>query len=266
MLKVRCNVFHSKWEILPDKEGNYRCEHCGGKITVKNGKIDHENYTLDNKCELLKKGLQDKELILVHGFGNKANKNYSKWVEQCVTLGWSGNIRGFQWDSHIGLLGKILVPAASIPHFIYEYHRSRSEAEKEGRYLARIIADAIDNKIEVTILAFSLGCRIVLFALRQLGQWRYRDAVDVHLCAGAVTITESWRIQSSRRIYNYFSPRDRMLSILFKACELGGEAIGSIGLRKGRAKHITNILAVSKDAQPIGHWDYKRYFAQFGLL
>jgi hypothetical protein len=266
MSKVRCKIYCSKWAKLPDGDGNYECELCGGMITVKDGNAAHESYDLNNKCELLKKGSKEKELILVHGFGNKANKNYSKWVEQCVTLGWSGNIRGFQWDSHIGLLGKILVPTASIPHFIYEYRRSRSAAEKEGRYLARVIANAIDNKIEVTVLAFSLGCRLVLFALRQLGQWRYRDAVDVHLCAGAVPISEPWKTQSYRRIYNYYSSGDRMLSIIFQAFELGTEAIGSVGLHNGHTKRVKNILAASKDAEPIGHWNYKHYFAEFGML
>lgn len=266
MLKVRCKVFCNKWANLPDKEGIYECEHCSGEVKVKGGKTEHEDYTLDNKCELLKSGFEEKELILVHGFGNKATKNYSHWVEQCVKLGWRGNIRGYQWDSHIALLSKILIPTASIPQFIYEYRRSRSAAEKEGRYLARVIANATDNGTEVTILGFSLGCRLVLFALRQLDRWRYRDVVDIHLCAGAVTIPESWKTQSSRRIYNYFSPQDRMLSIFFKASELGGEAIGSVGLRRGRVKRVINILAASKDAKPIGHWDYKHYFSEFGLL
>jgi len=261
-------------QIDDDDEGIWECQVCGSIITQDDDGFPVHEVVLDH----LRQSRSGKDLILVHGFLNDADKDYSSWLKEIKKLNWKGNIWGYQWYSNGWLikLTKMLIAmgkgsAATIiaALFLTAYRKSRKDSEYEAERLAQAIAERLEAGNSVTVLGFSLGCRVILYALRRLGRWGYKNRVRVILCGGAVPISESWRTQSIAKLVCYHSDGDWVLQSLFHGGEVSLDpAIGVEGLKKRDTKKCFNVHAEGEDGLVIGHvWDrYEDHFSEFGKI
>ena len=274
--------------LIPEseyKEGEtYDCPYCRSEIWEDvQGNLHHSRY-----LERLRSSSSNAAYVLVHGFLNDEDKDFTNWREQLLRLGWIGDIYGYQWSATSpGLvrLARILAiaalrargywrlaaGAAATAAFLRAYRDARGEAEREGRRLAQAIIELRREYKDVRLLAFSLGCRATLHALRELHRIGVDGGVRVVLCGGAVPATTSWRAASKAvkgRIANYYSEGDDVLKWLFPVGEatISG-AIGSTGVRGLPASKIANRPAQTDDGRWLSHVfgdSYEKMFAEVG--
>ncbi len=255
------------------------CPHCGSEIWEdEQGHAHHDRY-----LEPLRVGSQRRAYVVVHGFGNDEDADFSNWVEQIGRLGWKGDLYGYQWNSRSRLLsrlsaflcvsgGRLPLAAELAPvAFFTDYRRARAEAEREGSRLARAVQELRRDCSDVRVLAFSLGCRVVRYALRELSRRGVRDAVRVRLCGGAVSVGEPWAAASRAAkgpIRNYYSEGDWVLKVAFPAGDLSTSAIGASGLHRAPDDRVRNHPAMV-DGEWVSHkigLSYEQAYADFGVL
>ena len=205
-------------------------------------------------------------IILVHGFNvnaKQARKTYQDFLTRLQAQTWPtpldsfGAFWGFHWpgDHRIRLVSLLTFPVRV------------AEARYAGQQLARLILEYLGSNQEVFFIAHSLGCRVVLEALRAIADKRRfpleRKGASVQgtfLMAAAVPYQQcgqgSTFDQKSReypRNWVLHSAHDWVLMIPFRGGEEGhgeggGEAVG----RHGWPLHRW-YKTVATD---LGHGDY----------
>ena len=99
-----------------------------------------------------------------------------------------------------------------------------------GRILAHLINNSLFGYANLSLVAFSLGTRVVFSCLKELAYLRSDKVFDVFLLGGAAPISaQEWRSCKTAvtgRLVNVFSKQDRVLSLLYSASRFE-KAIGN---------------------------------------
>ena len=143
-----------------------------------------------------------------------------------------------------------------------DWHVAMVKAAQCGHLLADILARTPQR---YTLLGHSLGARVIYYALRALAGREQRVVRDAHLLGGAVgrEPVEDWAAAAAacnEPIHNYWSERDQVLNILYRAGTflIGSPAIGAgpIGAEGGVVDHdVSDVVA--------GHSLYKASAIRF---
>jgi len=139
---------------------------------------------------------------------------------------------------------------------------AKNRSDKAGE----ILADAIINKVQgerpVTLVAYSLGARVVYACLRSLAQRRAFGLVDTVVFIGAPIPSNRshWRVMRtvvSGKIYNVYSENDYLLAFLYRATSI---QLGVAGLQEIRNIQGVENLNLSEEVQ--GHLRYPKLIDQ----
>ncbi len=149
------------------------------------------------------------------------------------------------------------------------YQKAEEEAKKDAGEcgppdLVTHINDLKSRYDKVRVVAHSLGCRLVLEAVKALPHesrpWR------IHLCAPASSEDEVKDILGSGiardHAWIYYTKKDRALS--FRRVAVRGKAMGAVGL-VGNYPMLTSRLTRVDVSKKFGfwvHWEYAKKFAQ----
>lgn len=126
-----------------------------------------------------------------------------------------------------------LPPPAIIVEAPAKWIVAKQQATKTGLALADAIA-ATENQ-QFCLLGFSLGGRVMATAARALAERGITDKiVDVHLIGAAINQSDAWEPivdAVEHGVWNYYSKNDSVLNYLYRTAEVGGHAIGLVGMQ-----------------------------------
>jgi len=201
----------------------------------------------------------DEALIFIGGYlseDNSSPEDNSHWWRNIRRSGWKGSIYYLWWDSsrdETVLFQSVILPViGSIAH--WEKHKRR--ARKVGKkFLPSMIQDLSESK--VTLAGFSLGSRIIYYALRELKEWPKSSQKIDHaiLMAGAIRrgSERSWSSitpQLHGYLINIFNENDSVLNTLFELETFARSACGTKPIKEYHPKIIninaTNLLNTHK--------------------
>ncbi len=154
---------------------------------------------------------------------------------------------------------KKLGPAATaltfIPFSKNPWHVAMVKAEKTGVLLADILTRTSKKYV---LLGHSLGARVIYSTLRQLEKGQNQIIEDVHLLGGAVdSDSNNWKVAKKsvkNQIWNYYSNKDKVLSILYKPSTL----FTSTPIGTTRIEDVAGIRNKDVSKEVGGHMKYKR--------
>lgn len=237
-----------------------------------------ENYTSGRKVTISFSKLRKRLILLVHGFNVKyddAQKIYSSFVTRiCETSRfvkqddiWLVHWPGEGTSQGLGLISNGL-NALSYPQQV-------ENAKKSGSLLYQFLFDYItegNNSIEELILiGHSLGCRVILEALKKLsGSSSILKDKQIKICLMAAAVPSALIELSSLRQYpqlelwsainlaSYkfilFSDTDEALGLIFdKGQQIAKEPGEAVGLK---GKPINNIWNYRQQMENFRHRDY----------
>lgn len=200
----------------------------------------------------------DEALIFIGGYlseDNSSPEDNGHWWWNIRRSGWKGSIYYLWWDAsrHETVLKTAMLPGiGSIAH--WEKHEKR--AKKVGElFLLPIIEDLSESK--VTLAGFSLGARVIYYALRELKEWPTSSKKINHaiLMAGAIRrgSDKNWATiapQLHGYLINIFNENDSVLTTLFKTVALNRSACGTNPIKEYHPKIIninaTNLINTQK--------------------
>lgn len=219
----------------------------------------------------IKEGSGETVAVTVSGFLTKGQINSKKW-ENIVDNFPESSIREVSWDSkNLTALGKLLLDPASgasaglailgktatkvaahtvamaaLPYGVLHiagnpWSVALKNSKKAGIQLAEWMLNT--SKMEnIVLFGHSLGARVIQNALLALPPGA--KVRDVYLFGGAVgNDEEAWSIASESvrgKIFNYYTPNDKILSQLFKLAVVGRETAIGIAPIEGHDR-INNI-------------------------
>lgn len=212
-------------------------------------------------------------LLLVHGFANtedQAHSAYEKFITGLMSesdsfpASW-GAVCEFHWPGDY--------PGSSLMSYA-TYSERVPVAGFSGERLARFLHEdpAMTRDQELFIVAHSLGCRVVLEALREISLIKDYDGPvvrEVALLAAAIPVEDcvlgSGEFQPLRdgREHVFYSPDD---GTLHRAFELGQRAAGERGDAVGR-EGMPDPRWQSRFRTALDHSDYwgDRHFVAVGV-
>ena len=137
---------------------------------------------------------------------------------------------------------------------------ARNKAQKAGEQLGK---DISKMKAPVSLLGYSLGSRVIAYALEYLQQNdQYGKVFNVFFMGGAIgqdhCIFTEGTINKivANKIFNIYSSNDVILKYVYRAAELGNYPIGISALRSSQ------IIDVDASELVHGHLDYPQKLAQ----
>lgn len=227
-------------------------------------------------------------IVLVHGYQNSADKAGGSFrtFERGVSIG-----LGFRPASLIGSLCHFHWPGdhARLAVSVMTYSSRVRDAIDSGKLLAKYLAKELDEGQEVVLVGHSLGCRVVVAALRELrvrqekGKKIRCHVTNAFLLAAAVPVKgcigvdQRWSIPTPGvQEHVFFSHRDEALGQAFRLGEYmyarqWSDAVGrqgdphvrwkdaecvSTGYRHGQywgSQEVANALVSSLGLCPTGH-------------
>lgn len=160
----------------------------------------------------------DESVIFCHGWRNYASEpaeqNFQVVEEALKAEGFDGCFVSWRWKSGL------------------PWRNAIKSAEKEGYRLADYAEKFYDqNDAELHIIGYSLGAKAVMEAQKELAE-KDKSFNSIHLMAGAVKSSDFsdtglyHTCLKNSQIFNYRSPRDLTLRLLFPL----SEALGKQGL------------------------------------
>jgi len=147
-----------------------------------------------------------------------------------------------------------LPPPAIIVEAPAKWVIAKQRATATGIALADAIAETENQKF--CLLGFSLGGRVMATAARSLAERGITDKlVDVHLIGAAINRSDTWQPivdAVEEGVWNYYSKNDSVLNYLYRTAEVGGLAVGLVGMDLvGDKAHDVDVTA-----QVSGHQYY----------
>jgi pimeloyl-ACP methyl ester carboxylesterase len=127
-------------------------------------------------------------IVLIHGFANtqaQAQRKFETFIENVVAAHGEGAFHasafGFHWpgDHPLG------TPLSQVT-----YRKRITPARESGERLATALREHLDPRQQVIMVAHSLGCRVLLSALKELDERPGPQIKAVYLMAAAVPIYE----------------------------------------------------------------------------
>jgi esterase/lipase superfamily enzyme len=205
-------------------------------------------------------------IILVHGFNNSeksANENYEifRWNIRRVAATMEQDVLTLSWPGDVGNQAFTAVL----------YHKMVERAVAAAPVLADYLVQSKGpggTSTEIILIAHSLGCRLVLEAIRHLAQRRNydkRNTVNIFLMAAAVPVDavslegalrEAATLAQIRAVF--YSNKDTVLSRAFPLGQTVGregfmpEAVGLNG------NPSAGLWTIRQHMEGFGHGDYWR--------
>lgn len=123
------------------------------------------------------------------------------------------------------------------------WHMAADRAEKAGRHLANLLMDGMGGRRPVTLIGFSLGSRVIFYALESLAEQKAYGIVEHAILMGAAAPhdTERWgaiRPVVAGRLVNAYSTTDWVLRYAYRAAQLQN---GAAGIAPIDHPHVENI-------------------------
>lgn len=133
---------------------------------------------------------------------------------------------------------------------------AKNRAEQAGKLLGDYIADGGFGGLPITLIAYSLGTRVVVAALDQLAKRGVSGKVfDVYLLAGAVAQNDPRLKRASQivegNIVNVYSKNDLVLAYVYRTAELLASPIGMSELE------LDGVINLDVTDWVGGHLNYK---------
>lgn len=127
-----------------------------------------------------------------------------------------------------------------------------------GQVLADVLMKRHVGIRPVSLIGFSLGARVIFYALEALAKKKAFGIVqDVYLLGATVTsTTKTWRLARgvvAGRFVNGFSRADWILGYLFRATAAGLSSVAGLG----PVQHVPGIENVDLTELVIGHMSYR---------
>lgn len=147
----------------------------------------------------------------------------------------------------------------------YEYHKIHNEMDYYSGKLARNLIDYSNQYKKVRVVAHSLGCKILLEAMKKMPEEAKPNSI--HLCAPALTFDDVIKYEGSfakENMYIYHAENDMVLSILYSAVNgfiNKGDIIGVSGVKYDLLK----TLQLEKGPN-IHNIDCTNYFNDFWFV
>ncbi len=207
-------------------------------------------------------------VFCINGFlSDRRGYMYEDWLDTLQYLDDDYSFCGLNWPSKNY---KNIVSSFSSVNNIFNqpWFEADANANRAGEFLAEEIRRWSmlfgRSNTSYTLMGHSLGAKVIHSALRIL----YGDDVnidEVYLFGGAVTQADKgeWTDAAKvpkRRIYNFYSKNDQVLSKLYRAIKRGDEPIGLSPLAIVRHKGMEACDIQNVDASEIieSHNDYKK--------
>jgi len=128
------------------------------------------------------------------------------------------------------------------------WHMAVDRAEKAGNHLASILMQGIGGRRPVTLVGFSLGSRVIFYALEALAKRKALGVVEHAILMGAAVTNspERWgsvRATVAGRLVNAYSSTDYVLKCLYQIAQLnrGVAGIASIDHPDVESINVTHI-------------------------
>ena len=186
-------------------------------------------------------------VIYIHGFGGREffPENARRLGQEFRGFHRDLSVEAWEWES--GSLSKDSVGR--------EFNDANKKADVEGVKLANALRDGRFGE-RFHIVAFSLGCRVALQALRELRAGCRPESVI--LMAPAVPHNEKLStiaVRPKRPILTYYSPKsDKVLRHLYRAMS-GDPAAGELGFVEGTTtSELVRNLRVTRSHKLVGNY------------
>jgi hypothetical protein len=200
-------------------------------------------------------------IIFIHGFANspaEADEKYHRFVRELDKVSQQRRITadteffGFQWpgDHRLPVINQLT------------YSPRVGTASYSGHLLGEFLLE-VPRSVEITIVAHSLGCRVLLRALQiviESDEPIKPQITHVHLMAAAVPVRECISSEAfSSRYANttyavYHSCRDRALQLGFGPGQFGFDKFAQAVGRYGRPKEVRWDFRVSTGLAHKEYW------------
>tara|TARA_R110000796_G_scaffold195079_1_gene311564 strand:- start:1105 stop:2889 length:1785 start_codon:yes stop_codon:yes gene_type:complete len=194
--------------------------------------------------------------ICIDGFMSESSKGqFSEWKDALEILGVQGTLMGFAWPSS----NYLTISAASWPNAV-------KNTAIYGEKLAEDIKllKVSNPKIEINLYGHSLGGRIIHNALITLLDSGCKvnkayifggavSRVDKHKWSGALQSVE-------KEVYNFYSLHDDILKRLYRAAQVGDEAVGlgEIEYYNNKDTRTCTVNNINASDDVGGHTEYKK--------
>ncbi|KAL7747512.1 hypothetical protein RI367_007104 [Sorochytrium milnesiophthora] len=166
----------------------------------------------------------------------------------------------------IGFVASLLVDTTlNASRLAYQYYTATQSADERSHHLANILANIRTEYDHVRVVCHSLGTRHLVSALAQLSA----DALPntVHMCASAVTesfVEPYFHRLAKDRVYVYWTPKDTVLGVMFRAMSRGEAALGHVGVQ-GSYQAVESVDVSEHFGMPLRsvHSGYAAMFHRF---
>lgn len=177
------------------------------------------------------------KVVLINGFLREKDRIFQDWLDayedipdNCELYGltWSSKdlndvVKGFFSPNLFSIASKkLLLAQIAYSAITNPWHVSMKKAADAGNLLGNILLKTNDN--DYTLVAHSLGCRVIYNALELLKNHPEKKVKNIILLGGAVgKQPKDWEAVAdiiSGKIYNCFSENDRTLDKVYSAATL----------------------------------------------
>ncbi|MDX8430889.1 MAG: alpha/beta hydrolase [Candidatus Algichlamydia australiensis] len=233
--------------LVSDRHGVHDADRLSDfQVRVKSERDSRDRWSSMPE-DLWNSKIKDKKVVLlIHGYNN----DYEEASEYFSNL--AGGTKDL-YDTHVGYLW----PGSDDP---WEYFDARSltmESDLSLRLL-KLIEEISSDAAQIDIIAFSMGCRLVLEAVKKGEQMRISNvffmapAIDNEsLERGEISVEDISQVEN---LFVFYSRRDEVLSLLYPMFELD-RALGSGGPENLENVH-PNVHLVDSSRYINNHSDY----------
>lgn len=219
-------------------------------------------------------------VICIDGFLTEGDtEQFDDWKENLNIYGSIQTIKGFKWPSHnkglllnnakdgIAIGGRFGIPgvvAGAVSGIVLSWQNAKIKSERAAASLLNHLEaiKAVKPNAKIVLMGHSLGSRVIYNLLQKMGDVNFKIH-EVYLFGGAVSATNKtgWMnaLQAvDRKIFNFYSANDEILSWFYKNIELREAPIGLDSIEYYRFKGIQLAELENIDSTKIisGHRKY----------
>ncbi len=214
-----------------------------GKFLLADYFADDEKFELIHLTHTTDSSIPSKKVILINGFLQEKDQFFEDWKASYQLIKENVELFGLTWASKRvdDVMKTFSIPSlvsrklfwANIAYNVATnpWHVSLKRAQDAGELLGNILLKMDLDAEPITLVAHSLGCRVIFYALHFLQYHPHIKVNNVYLLGGAVgNQKQEWEavLQAiSGKIYNCYSTNDEVLHKGYSASTLNlSKAVG----------------------------------------